>query len=248
MQTIQYSRAPVIEAVIDIQARFKNEPSQERLDLIYAKIADAFPGKLLLHNFAIRVEANTEGAMSATTPPTFSGYRLTSKTSDRVLKLHPKGITLSHMAPYSQWEVFKSEAIELWSVVSATLEPDNISRYAVRFINRLVLPSDRIELEDYFELYPKLPEGIPQDINGMFVQLKMPQADLPPNSEAIINMGLADVEEPDSVAIMLDLDVFCVPNELITGDELWNGLEELRVRKNKLFEACITEKTRKLIK
>ena len=58
----------------------------------------------------------------------------------------------------------------------------------------------------------------------------------------------APPKKPDTVSIYFDLDLY--RTESIPQDEggLWSMLEEFRVKKKIIFEACITEKLRELIR
>jgi len=151
------------------------------------------------------------------------------------------------MAPYSKWEEFVLEAQSYWAKFVEVCSPEAATRSAVRFINKINVPGQSIELRDFFHLYPQIPEGIPQDVNGMLLQLQMPQQDLGREVMAVINMGLGEPDRPNHIAVMLDFDIFAVSEIEPKSDQLWVRLEQFRTRKNQLFEACINDKVRELI-
>jgi len=77
------------------------------------------------------------------------------------------------------------------------------------------------------------------------MSLRMPQVDL--KGWMVINEALGLNRIPETVPIILDLELF-IENPLISDDDaLWMLLERMRERKNLYFECCITEKTRELI-
>lgn len=51
----------------------------------------------------------------------------------------------------------------------------------------------------------------------------------------------------ETVSILLDIDLFCEKDVPQNEDELWQLFEQLRVRKNQIFEGCITDRVRELI-
>jgi len=51
----------------------------------------------------------------------------------------------------------------------------------------------------------------------------------------------------DFVPIILDFDLYVDNPPVDAEEDLWAFFEELRKRKNLYFEACITDKTRRLI-
>ena len=127
-------------------------------------------------------------------------------------------------------------------------EPLAVSRCAVRFINRINIPLDSIEISDYFNLYPSIPKDISQRVNGMFMQLQVPQTDLEPEAMAVINLAITEPEQPSQVSVLLDFDIYRIEDMDPRSDNVWAALNQFRLRKNSLFEACITNNTRGLIK
>lgn len=249
MSFAHYDKAPVVEAIIDLQVRYKERAEACRFDDCYAKLASQFPSKAPIHQVHMGV-LNTGvvgSGMHFQSGQMQVGLRLSTQANDRILQLQQKGFTYSHLPPYTDWNTFSGEAKGLWRTFVETCDPEKVTRVAVRFINRVIIPRDIIELYDYFNLYPHIPQGIPQDVNGLFLQLQMPQPDLAPPVLAVINLAIDQPPGPGQMAILLDFDIF-KPGEYAPGsNEVWDFLDRLRMRKNELFEACITDTTRSLI-
>lgn len=244
-----YNKAPIVEAVIDIQTRFKEPLKIELLEAYQAKIAERFPNKDPIQVLKVGFNnAGDEAGWQTDFGQSLTGLRLSTTDNSRVLQLQSSGFTYSHMPVYSSWEIFEPEARDLWKIFVETCEPEAVSRCAVRFINRINIPLEQIELSDYFHLYPNIPKDIPQNVNGMFMQLQMPQMDLGARKMAVINLAVTDPEQPGQVSVLLDFDVFCDEDFNPLSEEVWESLNQFRLRKNLLFEACITNNTRELIK
>lgn len=250
MPQAHYPRAPIIEAIIELQVRFKEVPSEEQFQACYERVKDTLPTKESMEVLEVGVARLNKpgGAVSLRSGSSRVGLRLRSSSRDRVLQIQQRGFTYSHLPRYTEWETFCAEARPLWSAFIDTCKPETITRVAVRYINRIVIPEVPIELYDYFNLYPNLPKGVPQDVVGLFLQLHMPQPDLAPDALAVINLALDEPPAPNSVSILLDFDVFRQAEYPPETEEVWGFLDRLRDRKNELFEACITEKTRELIR
>jgi len=62
----------------------------------------------------------------------------------------------------------------------------------------------------------------------------------------IINEALVPRTSPDFICVILDFDLFRLQIWPADDDEIWRFLEELRYRKNAVFEASITDKARRL--
>ncbi len=247
MDKRHYSKAPIIEALIDIQVALPSGFTESRL----AEIADSLGGKFPIRNniTAIQMQLDTGNAddekhhLSSSSDKL--GFRLSDEINSRVLQLKKTGLTFSHLPPYTDWEHFSQDAREYWGRFLEYCKPEKVTRCAVRYINRIDIPVSPIELEDYLSVYPHIPSGIPQMVNGMFLQLHLFQEDL--NSTAVIKEAVVAPVIPGGFSIMLDIDLFKITSIQPNSTEVWDTLEQLRIRKNELFESFVTDTTRELI-
>ena len=250
MTSRHYDHAPIVEAVLDFKVVFEDEFSIARVEVAAARVSSRFPTKLPIHLGQISLEFKA-GAGQVPRPSVSSnvqvGLRLSTEKNDRVLQMQRAGFTFSHLAPYTEWGNLRDEAKDAWKVFCEECHPKFVTRVATRAINRIEIPSGKIEPEDYFHLCAKIPKGIPQDVTGMFLQLQMPQSDI--GAVALVNHALVDNPAPNQISFLLDLDLFRQQTQIEPGaDELWELVEQLHERRNDLFEACITDRTRELIK
>ena len=246
MSQKHYSKAPIVEAIVDIQVKMAEGFSPETFDSVHAELEERFPVKAPMKMFEMRMGADAitgEGSHSSTA--TDIGLRLTNNDNSRVIQLRTNGFTYSHMPPYTEWKVLRDEAYQAWLLFIAKCKPKTVVRCALRFVNRVDIPKPSIEMPEYFHLYPEIPTGIPQDVSGMFMQLQMPQSDL--EGMAIINQAVVDPTTPGTMSVLLDFDLFQVRDYAPEDETIWHLLDKLRARKNELFEACITDETRRLI-
>src|SRR5262249_10954306 len=121
-----------------------------------------------------------------------------------------------------------------------------IERVAVRYINRLDLPGDRVELKDYLRTAPELSPDLVQGLVGFFMQLNIPHTDI--KCTSLLNEITVEAPEPGVVSVVLDIDLFRTEDLPQAEQDLWSLFETLHERKNEIFEACITDRTRELIK
>lgn len=244
----RYKNAPITEAVIEIriQAPASLDPSelQNLADAVKADFPKQAPMQLL--QMGIAAQAPPEEGLSQTFSQAKIGFRLSKSDDSRIVQLRREGLAYSHMAPYTEWETFRAEAQPLWQRYRAAIPDAKLARCALRYINRVDIPETKIELYDYFTLYPKIPEQLPQqDVLGMTLSLHMPQPDL--ECVAVINQALVEPAKPGHISVILDIDVFRLGIEVWQDSEVWAFLDKLRDRKNEIFESCITDRTRELI-
>ena len=77
------------------------------------------------------------------------------------------------------------------------------------------------------------------------MQVQIPQEDL--GTTAILNEAMVPPSGPNVASVVLDIDVFRHGLKLESDDDVWSTMEVLRLRKNLIFEGCITNNTRELI-
>ena len=244
----RYKNAPITEAVIEIRIqppeRFDKTAVERLAESFKLDFTKQAPMRLL--QMGVAAQSQSEEAVSFTSSQGIIGYRLSKADDSRILQVRRDGLAYSHMAPYTEWATFRTEARPLWEKYRAAVPDVKLARCALRYINRVDIPAIKIEPYDYFTLYPKIPEQLPQqDVMGMAMNLQMPQHDL--ECVAVINQALLEPVKPGHISIVLDIDVFRLGIESWQDSEVWTFLDKLRDRKNEIFEACITDRTRELI-
>ncbi|MFN0317422.1 MAG: TIGR04255 family protein [Burkholderiales bacterium] len=246
LKTKRYNSAPIREAVIEIRLQPIPPVPQDELKKVALSLNADFPNQADMQFLEMGI-ANQPGQMlQQKLSQSVVGVRLSKPDDSRVLQLRNDGFAYSHMAPYTDWETFKGEALPLWQRYRAVRPEAKLARCALRYINRIDIPDTKIEPHDYFELYPKVPLALPQqDVIGMSLNLQMPQQDL----ECVANVAqaLGEPVKAGYISLILDIDIFRLQIEDWDDDATWAFLDKLRGRKNEIFEACITDRTRELI-
>lgn len=130
----------------------------------------------------------------------------------------------------------------------STAESPNpcVTRVAVRYINRFDLPLPVKDLKDYFRTAPEVSPDLPQALAGFFMQLTIPHLDI--KSVLLLSETIVGSTEPGSVGVILDFDLYRIEDIPEEEDHLWQLFDDLRVRRNAIFEACITDQARELIR
>jgi uncharacterized protein (TIGR04255 family) len=242
-----YSRAPITEAVIDLRVEFDTPPTQSDFLQGAERLRGQFPVQAPIHFFEMNFGPGDDDLQpSFNSAQTEVGVRLTSAEHNRVLQVQRHGFTYSHMPPYSQWSSFSEEAKNLWNAFVASYRPATVVRVAVRYINRIVVPSSTAKFDEYFTLYPTAPPGVLDEVTGCFMQIASPQRDIAENAAAVINFALEPNTLPGNLSFLLDFDVYSTCRCDPTSPEIWELLGRLRARKNELFESSITDKSRGL--
>ena len=157
-------------------------------------------------------------------------------------------MAINHLKPYPDpgWETFSpliERALQTYREVAA---PTGIHRIGLRYINRVELPDERVELEEYFEFYPFIGKQLPQDFTAFFVGVQVPYEE----GRDTLKLQLTSIspEAPGQLAFLLDLDYFLsIPGE-VALDEAAQWIYAAHEHLEGAFEASIKDALRERFK
>jgi uncharacterized protein (TIGR04255 family) len=243
-----YTKASITEAIIDLVVGFHSDVDLSAFKGIQSNIEADYP--IVEPMILAEGQFQTSPEVTATAHQSTVGYFFSSQDHKKILQSHQKGFTFRQLAPYETWEVLRDEARSLWNAYNAVTQPNTIQQVSIRYINQLDLPLDpsgSLDFQDYLRTVPEISTALPnQDLSGYFMQLQFPQRDL--DAQLILNEAVLPRVIPNVVSVLLDLYLFSEVDFSPGTEEVWDLLGKFRDRKNEVFEACITDKTRELLK
>ncbi|MBX7135700.1 MAG: TIGR04255 family protein [Fimbriimonadaceae bacterium] len=239
-----YEKAPITEAIIDLRVSFAEPIEMTRLEAAFSQEQEQYPGRKRLQQGMGQFEFGPRISSSATTEDL--GFAFTSVDEKQVAQFRRNGFTFSRLTPYESWGPFSGEARRLWDVYRKGLSPNAITRLAVRYINRIQLPPSIDDISHWLKTYPEVAEGVSKLVAGFFMHVTVPLPELKGALALIETVDERRLDKGDGVAIILDLDLFRTADVPQDEESIWAYFEELHVRKNQVFEACLTDKTREL--
>ncbi|CAE6724309.1 hypothetical protein R69619_01707 [Paraburkholderia nemoris] len=185
-----------------------------------------------------------DGQPSTVTSSSRIGTRYEGGTEPYVLQARTNGLALSRLRPYMSWEPFRDQAKAYWDEYLGRVQPQGVSRLAVRYINAIEVPLPVDDLGVYLAKPPDVPEGLPQSIGGFFLRTLI--FDSASENSATVTLaceGLHPGGDGNRVTIFLDIDAFRAVR--LDGDaaEIWQVLLQLRELKNRVFFEYLTEHT-----
>ena len=249
-----YSNAPITEAIIDLRITSAEGVSVENLAALREVVADRYPIQEEEHVQYQQVSFVGTDLLQTKGGHQLNGYRFVSEDKREVFYARLDGFSFSIKAPYDRWESFREEARSLWNLYSSVAMPDDVTRVAMRYINRIDIPDAAagVRLEDYLRTYPEYSVDFPENslMNNFFMQLQLWQQDL--GCWLIVNEAPEVSPDEGILSVRLDLDLFREQYEdpwpVYDDTMVWEFLEQLHDRKNEIFEASITNSTRRLIR
>ena len=238
-----YSNAPIREAVLDIRVSGLDSKNFDDFQQLWAPIENTYPNIRRINRLegTFNIDENGVDKSKDEITSNFRGVVFSTERQNKQVQFRIDGFTHNFLAPYSNWDEFKSEAKKLWNIYINKFPEANIERMALRYINRIVIPRPFDHIEEFVINVPPIPKVLPQVYKTFFSQIEIPCDDN--DCVTLIN---TTIETPTSkeVPIILDIDVFKTINENFNFDDF----DYIRNVKNSIFESCITDKTRELFK
>lgn len=239
----KYKNPPIVEALGEFQF-VPGQPWDFTIHgLYYEKISKEFPDKQQQMGIGIRVKQEA-GAIQQEFLPAAERMQFFRKDKTALVQVGPDLLTVNHLRPYPTWEKFKPLIIDNLNKYHKVAKPTGFKRLGLRYINKIDISEKLIELTDYFNFYPHIPEELPQKHEAFNVRVEIPYEEN--RDRILLTFGSAIPEKPEMLSFLLDLDYVMILPEKIAIDQAAEWLEKAHTVVEKTFEACITDKCRKL--
>ncbi|MFZ5523505.1 MAG: TIGR04255 family protein [Pseudomonadota bacterium] len=241
---VSYKHPPITESVIGIN--FSSTTKLTDIRTVSKKFHAHYPHQQIVSNFDVAVEMpiNQVNKVAANIHKN-DGHRLSTDDMTQLLVFWPSSFTFSQLAPYPGWDIFFKRFVRDWGIWKRNIGHKEISRIGVRYINRVDIPiMDSItKYEEFLNVYPKLPESI-DPLVGYAVQAASELKDL----GCLLKINSAVVPSPilNHVSFVVDLDISKEINPPQSDNDIYDLLNNIRLQKNIVFEACITDRAREL--
>ncbi len=236
-----YLKSPITEAILDLRVTLPQGFSIDTLEEIHNQVRESYPQKvpILAGSIEYQIDQNI-----VNTSRNHYGFQFKNENSPYIFQAALGGFTCNHLAPYSSWEQFRSEAKNLWEIYKDVCKPTSVTRVGLRYINRIEIPQLAIDFKDYLRVSPEIASDLPQGLSSFYMQLQIPQESL--QCMLTINEAFIPPTTPTIIPVILDIDVFRVKDWDSNADDIWQFIDQLRDLKNGTFEKCIADKTRRL--
>ena len=241
-----YKHAPITEAVIEIKV--DSALDQAKLAKVSAKFLTHYPQDQRIENLKVALHLPTQtGTDPKTRVDRDIGHRRSSPDLTQLLLLFPSSLIVSQLAPYPGWDQFYRRFCRDWRIWKKAVGFRTISRIGVRYINRIDIPTlERyVEHETYLNVYPKLPDIIAH-VGGYAVQAVSAFEDI--GCKLTLNSAVVPAPILDHASFIFDQDIAREIDPPQSEKAIFQLLNEIRMKKNAVFEACVTDRARELFR
>ncbi len=118
------------------------------------------------------------------------------------------GFSFSRLPPYERWQSFRDEAKRLWKIYRDVASEQLITRWGLRYINRIDIPL-KTPLENYLTIYPELPpnaDGSLRSINSSYMRVDGIVEEIP-SGRLVIQQASLPPGKGDFATLSLDFDI-----------------------------------------
>lgn len=232
------SRAPVIEALLDIRVVPREGLTFADLKPLDALVAKDYPEReekrAATFTFAVK-DAKAQANAEMSGEPV--GTMHTDRAKRNRVQFDLNGFTQNVLAPYADFETLVAKARPHWEAYVKTSQPRSIARMAVRYINQVRLPLQE-SLESNLLTFPVLPPAVPQQVSDFAFRITV--HDPPREAVAIITQASKGVVDAQGLQVIVDIDAI-MENQLAVDDSnLWARFETLRGLKNDVFFSILS--------
>ena len=241
------SHAPITEAVIDFRVRTAPELDARVFTTLTEAVGASYGPPKDVSGLEFGVNQSL-GKPPESRPIEHGpiGSRYLSLDGKQIAQFRKTGFTFSRLAPYTRWEDMFAEAGRLYRIYVPSAQPEEVTRIAVRFINRFAFPEHEVgDFSPFLTAVPPFPKDIPAVLTGFLtrVQVRDPQTMISGTITQTIQPG---GHEPGKIPVILDLDIYEAGSKSPDPGVVLPRFEALRVLKNRYFFASITEATASL--
>ncbi len=244
---VHLTHPPIKETLFDIRLADVAQVSLELLEGLKPLVSDRYPDIQEIQRKEARFDLSA--GKLATETRDLGAVGLLCRSADRksAAQFRSDGFTLNWLEHYTSADDLYAEAIRLWSmfVNVAEIQPESVTRFALRYINRFHLPlSDGDPIDKYLTFSPPIPVDLPQAVSEFVVRVGLVEADGDPT--LVLTQKLGASKGGSTPEMILDLDASST-RRLGTADSILKPkFDQLRDLKNRGFFSVLTEDAVKL--
>jgi len=226
------SKAPIVEAVIDIRSISKSSLAEGKVSsFLKERLAD-YPTQKSKNSKSLEIAVGPKAHAPIIKDLGFAGSVVRSTSEPYIAQFNKESFVFSRLSPYNEWKLFMAEALRLWKLYCELTEVEEIQRIGVRFVNKIDALKRVIELSDYYENAPDSIKNTDWDmINYMHKDTYQP------TPFYLVNVVRAVKQRQDEVGAGLILDIDVIMNRKFSNDleKLTKHLVNMKWLKNKTF-------------
>ncbi len=240
----RYKSPPVVEALCELFL-IGSIWDDTVLGTFYERIKDQFPKKRQLQQFEAQVEIAGTGGATAGVRQGQPRMQFLTESGNRLVQVAENLLVVNQLTPYPHFEEWEPFVYSTLTIYRKLANPKAISKIGMRYINRVVIPKPRIQMEDYFKIYPQLPNGMGDEHGAFMVRVELPFIEK--DHSVLMTFGTTPPQREQEIAYMLDLyDKAPLSKTTLNFDQLELQVRTAHQNIETAFEGSITDRLREV--
>lgn len=170
------------------------------------------------------------------------GFKFFNPGTKEFLQATRNFFAYSRTSKYTEWLDFRNTASARLISFLRDSQAVNVSRVALRYINKFQIPYDHENLDRYLRIRPVMGNLAQKRPESLTLQYTLPISDI--DGRAKVGMRLERAAD-EKWQVLLDIDVFVSGNFSPTEEAIVAELDKLRDVKNDIFKESLTDETLK---
>jgi uncharacterized protein (TIGR04255 family) len=236
-ETFQHlSNAPIVEAALEIRVVPSVKWNETSLQSELKRRLPDFPKVETMRQARYQIAGGKQTNL-AVEDLGCVGFKLHSSDNLHIAQFNKEAFVFSRLKPYKDWEQLSGEALRLWAIYYELLKPREVIRVGLRFINRIAIKQEKIELDDYYKYPPTSLKELNWTLTG-YLHHDVMQV---PGTAYSVNL-IKTIQAVGEIGLILDIDVFMQNPFEYNEQRIKECLEEMRWVKNKVFFSSLIDK------
>jgi uncharacterized protein (TIGR04255 family) len=225
----QYRNPPLVEVFSEFF--FQPGPEKELHSLLVARF---WKGKL---------KTDFPQALEPVGPPT-PRHRFASEDGKTLLQIGDNLLVVNQLPPYYGWEKYEPKVIESFGLYTRLWKPASVLRAAVHYVDKVDIPKIEVGVEDYFNLYPVLPDYPRTAATNLAVSYEVSGA--APGDVLITTMKQHPSANPNGMTFLFQWDYVASGGLSLETEALTAWLDGAHSVLSEVFHSTFTDQCRKL--
>lgn len=237
--TTKYQNLPIVEAVCEF--KFFSEGQNDSIipGMLFTKFSKEFPiVKKKNLGLVIPVDENEREKDLVFNPLT----QFFNEENTKIIQVGKDLLTINCVNKYPHWENYKPLILKVFDEYISLANPTGIKRLGIRAINKISIPSEDLNLKDYFSFSPVSPFKDDNKLAAFILHIERSFFD---DRDRLIMKNMTIVPEKEAhTSFLFDLDYVMKKATGLNFSEVSDWLEIAHNTLNDAFEISITDKLR----
>lgn len=239
---LSLANPPIVEMVLDFECDLA--PGQTLAALegpARQRFEDSYPSFQTQFVQEYKFESSPQLPPNSSIQHRIAAWQFWDVSGKQLLQVRDQGFSFNRLAPYTSLDDYLPEVERVWRLYVDLALPTQIRLIRLRYINRILLPAEtnRVELDDYFAVGPRLPDEKKLEFVGFLNQ----HAAIEIETGHQINIVLTgQAREGNNLPVIFDN---CVTSTERGEPDNWPWIlakiQALRNLKNYIFEKTLTK-------